>query len=281
MSNPNIPNEVRASGNTILSQRISTQNMVDISGHPVVDELRALGSGDADLSRPVRNAARSVTEGWTLNPGETRLQAYIRSRLPTEAREAEVIKFRNPDGSFSYIVRNNSAYIGRPTIAGTVRGGRFRPSATPSGSVQQTPSSGTPQGTPPISTGGGSQQYSSLEQAARLGESVNVPRRANSAAVAIASPRMPFSAPNVPAPGVVELDPTPTGAGYALIAADVLHDLAEATHVTGEYQTWEETLTTNPGPYAAGATILRLTHELVETERSIPKRIEERASEAR
>lgn len=68
-----------------------------------------------------------------------------------------------------------------------------------------------------------------------------------------------------PGPGIVELDPRPSRGGYALIAVEGLHDLAEAAHVTREYQTWPETLAKGPGP-----TVARLAYEAVEGARMTP-----------
>lgn len=66
-------------------------------------------------------------------------------------------------------------------------------------------------------------------------------------------------------PGVVELDPKPSGPAYGILAAEVLHDLAEKAHVTGEYETWKETLARGPGP-----SIARLAYEAVEGARMTP-----------
>jgi hypothetical protein len=67
-------------------------------------------------------------------------------------------------------------------------------------------------------------------------------------------------------PGIIELDPKPSGTGNAILAAEVLHDIAEAAHVTRDYQTWKETLALGPG-----ATIGRLAYEAVEGVRTIPE----------
>ena len=66
-------------------------------------------------------------------------------------------------------------------------------------------------------------------------------------------------------PGIVELDPRPSGADYGIMAAEVLHDVAEAAHATREYESWKTTLAKGPV-----RTLVRLAYEAVEGARMIP-----------
>jgi RHS repeat-associated protein len=67
-------------------------------------------------------------------------------------------------------------------------------------------------------------------------------------------------------PGPIERTRAPRGgAGNVLMAAELLHDVAEAAHITREYQTWPETLASGPGP-----TIARLAYEAVEGAKMTP-----------
>jgi len=126
LDTPNVPSNVKASGSTVVAQRISIEGMVDISGSESATYLRELGEG-GPASRGIRDMARSATQDWKLNPGETRLQAYLESRLPPSARSAPVIRFRNQNGTYTYIARSQSAYrASRPHISGSINRGSFK-----------------------------------------------------------------------------------------------------------------------------------------------------------
>jgi RHS repeat-associated protein len=66
-------------------------------------------------------------------------------------------------------------------------------------------------------------------------------------------------------PSVIELDPKPSGAAYGIIVAEGLHDLAQAAHATGEYESWKTTLAKGPG-----RTLVRFAYETVEGARMTP-----------
>jgi len=116
----NIPESVRAKGTIVLRQKVSLKGMMEITDPKVLKMLQGIcgeGEGAKEMRKSVRAEAKRVAVGRAWGTGETRLQAYVRQEIVKahpEAAEAPLIRWRNPDGTSTYLVKNKSAYLGRP-----------------------------------------------------------------------------------------------------------------------------------------------------------------------
>jgi RHS repeat-associated protein len=155
-SSPDIPSSVGAQGNTIVAQRISTERMAEITDPGFIRMQQDTPEG-RELRRLTRQQMRDKatqvlrTQGRMPSDADVdlRMRDYMSSQMDKLAPGADVVRWKNPDGTYTYVVRQQSALRSTPTIVGQTEGGRFRPlessrtrKAAPTEITNQKPTSG-------------------------------------------------------------------------------------------------------------------------------------------
>ncbi len=191
---PDIPDEVIRRGgrdpavyDTIIEQRISTDNMVTLeptrSGSSPVDEFIAAQRDDyvGRTARSQISRQRGVqSPGDRYLPEADQLRDRMGRRLDQLAPGADVVRWQNADGGFTYIVRDQSAIRGRPHIARSLgRGGGGDGDGGGRGGGGDTDGGGRPSGGGDGggSTPGGSDGPSTSRRLADAGETASGGRR--------------------------------------------------------------------------------------------------------
>jgi RHS repeat-associated protein len=134
-STPNIPGNVGASGETIVAQQISTEKMKTITDEGFVKMMQDEGKELRSLVRAqMRDQARTKARTAGSVPSDPEIDKYMRDymnkQLDRIAPGADVVRWQNPDGTFTYVVRNPKALRGEAQIVGHVKGGQFHPAET-------------------------------------------------------------------------------------------------------------------------------------------------------
>lgn len=135
-SSPNIPDDVGARGGTIVRQRISTEGFKKIRDPNFV---RMMQNNDEGRRLRVEAGRQRADDTATLRRTELRSddprpagnrRDYMNRLIHRYHPDAKAgITWQNPDGTRTYVVRDQSAFIGRPEVVGEVRGGQFHPNS--------------------------------------------------------------------------------------------------------------------------------------------------------
>jgi RHS repeat-associated protein len=131
-SSPDIPSSTSARGNTIVAQTVSTQNMTTIT-----DEGFIAMQQDTPKGKELRSLVRA--QMWDAASDEFRrkgrvpsdrdvdikMRDYMSSQMNKLAPDADVVRWKNPDGTYTYVVRNKTAFRGKAKVVGHILGGQF------------------------------------------------------------------------------------------------------------------------------------------------------------
>ncbi|MEO1145985.1 MAG: RHS repeat-associated core domain-containing protein, partial [Cyanobacteria bacterium J06638_22] len=134
---PDIPSSTSARGDTIVAQTISTERMTTIT-----DEGFIAMQQDDRRGRQLRSAVRSqmrdqardeFRQAGGRRPSDAdvdvRMRDYMSTQMDRLAPDSDVVRWQNPDGAYTYVVRRESALRGHPRVFGHMVGRRFRQSA--------------------------------------------------------------------------------------------------------------------------------------------------------
>jgi hypothetical protein len=134
LDTPNIPGTSGARGDVIVSQKINVDHMVDLTDRKLGGERITDLFQDSARGRQLRSLVYSQMHDASSSrisgePGAERVESwfrdYVGQQLNKIAPNADVIRWKNPDGTFTYVVRKASALVGKPEIAGDIVEGRF------------------------------------------------------------------------------------------------------------------------------------------------------------
>jgi hypothetical protein len=115
-SSPNIPGTVGARGDTIVAQNVSTQRMKTITDPGFIAMQQDTAAGKAMRVATIQQMKKAAEDEFrTLGrvPSDadvaTKMRDYMSKQMNTIAPNADVVRWRNPDGTYTYVVRNESA----------------------------------------------------------------------------------------------------------------------------------------------------------------------------
>jgi RHS repeat-associated protein len=152
---PSIPGS-GARGDTIVAQKVKADKVVDL------DQLKGGGKNlsaamqDTAEGRKIRTEIYSQlndqkdtsyrTKGRKPSDADVDkfFKDYMDKQLQKVAPNADVIKWKNPDGSVTFVVKKSSALVGTPTTVGKMVGGRYVPTPHVSTPHVKTPKVTTP-----------------------------------------------------------------------------------------------------------------------------------------
>jgi len=137
LDKPAVPGSTGAKGDVIVGQRIKTDTAVDLTnkkagGARIADAFEDSERGRAirrDIRSQMRDAGDQAARTLGRKPSDAEIDVWFRDYMGHQidriAPKADVVKWRNPDGTFTYVVRRPSALVGTPTIVGQMVSGRF------------------------------------------------------------------------------------------------------------------------------------------------------------
>ena len=140
-SSENIPASIGSSGDVIVEQRISTDRLADLDeisrrpgiGNNIVSALQDTDSGRAvrrEMYRQLRDSRDTAFRSLEARPTDAQVDRFFRDNMDTimnrVAPDADVLRWRNPDGTFNYVVRNSSALVGEASVAGRMTSRGFQ-----------------------------------------------------------------------------------------------------------------------------------------------------------
>jgi RHS repeat-associated protein len=151
LDQPSIPGS-GASGDVIVAQKINADAVVDLSNAKGIGSNIAEALQETDKGRKVRSEiyrqmydegdTQARILGW--KPSNAQMDKYFRDYMDRQiskiAPNAGAIKWRNVDGTYTYVVKKSAALVETPTIAGKMVNGRFVKTAA-SGLVPERPGS--------------------------------------------------------------------------------------------------------------------------------------------
>lgn len=141
-STTDIPASIGATGDTIVSQRISVDKMVDldvISGRPGIGQNITAALQDTDAGRAIRSqiyrqmydqgdtVARTLGRNPSIESIDNVFRDYIGKIMNKVAPDADVLRWANADGTFNYVVRKQAALVGNPSVVGRITAKGFVP----------------------------------------------------------------------------------------------------------------------------------------------------------
>jgi RHS repeat-associated protein len=151
LDRPSIPGS-GASGDVIVAQKINADAVVDLSNAKGIGSNFAEALQETDKGRQLRTEIyrqmydQGETQARILGrkPDAGQIDRYFRDYMDRQigkiAPNAGVIKWRNVDGTYTYVVKKASALVEAPTIAGKMVNGKFV-KAPASGLVPEQPGS--------------------------------------------------------------------------------------------------------------------------------------------
>jgi len=137
LDTPSIPASSGAQGDVIVAQRISVDKVQDLTnarglGARLTDAFEDSQRGRSirsEIYRQMYDAGDSQARTMGRRPSDADVDRYFRDYMNQQinkvAPNADVIKWRNADGTFTYVARRSSALVGAPTIAGRITPGGF------------------------------------------------------------------------------------------------------------------------------------------------------------